>query len=1232
MILSIISILASLPILLEWNQSRQSGYPYEIEINLNKMGLAANEVQIAADGHKLETTLLLDAASATTRYRFTVPEGTAALSLVKGTNITVESNLTDNIFSSCNWQAEDGAAVSTTEGGILIESTKWKNSSARARVRVPEGAAGKPVFFEMDCKSLTKMAWPARIWMAQYDKDGKLLPENVYDGRWTTHYRPYNKLTPFREAGRIHPRAAYIELIVGIRATAPKFDSFGLPLKDKDEARPRLLVSRLSLRVAGSIPFPGYNDSFFSDGVTDKVYDKSFVLNGARSFFYCTRSIAAWAGGVQLREEEQLFYPSAQGTVELWINPEWTADNKTKYIFEAGHYNAVPSKKKRTMMALSYQPVSHTLTLQMQDVDRKTFETKGKCSIPSGKWSHVAVTFLPDGEACAYINGEKVLSLALAGFTPVDLKNSSAPNDDGAMQFFLGGSMRTVRETYSELNGGRLLKGKADLLRVSSCIRYTSDFKPAKDYGLDKDTRAFFDFNRSFDGYSGGGAGFVPGSLQSPIDKYDHRIAGIQYYPEKLADDNNPALLLFPRVFNIPSEEDFASSDVVTSLSFDMKPGETRHIDVQKDVHTDCIEIYNTGGDVLKFPAVINDGDIDTRSYGDVAGSLDVPGSTDKEKVNRFFNYLLRITDYFMTHQATFPVGSDTPQNVEYQAMDVLNSYCGFECGPLNHAAAMLFATGAGCAANWTAGYGHSFEEVFYEGRNHIYDLSAQSFFPAMDNETAAGLRESDEQEYIQHRAGTGSGMHFTRLSTRKFDTRESVYPEKFAISLNPGERVRYWSVNEGQVNDLVTRGPKYMEDYSEITGAKVKSRDDNPKGGIYRVDRFFPEYGNGVLSFEGKPEESNPAFKNITEESFCYDVNSFYPIVAAEYEAVAADGKPINLEISTDGGRTFRPFSSPATYAVRARKGYLIKVKAPIGKVRTFRAATEFMVNSRALSGLLHTGKNDITLRAEGGSSAKVTYSYRSNGRHIGFEGAVKYGAIVGCERHLMLLDPTTGPLRVNVTGLSGKPVLVCGPGLKAKLSSKSGITVTATYAEPHFSWVKVKDGDCEQTLSVLVCKDARLVHAGANMTKKGDECSVTFKKIPAGKYELFTMQRLPVDADNKWVGRATVSLGTSEKFNVCCPVNKSLDYMKDIMGPDGGRGVWRWDAVMDKKYKYPYTLVGLIETESTDTASFAYKGKGDLLELDSVLIIPEPSREFNCEIIKNLFGRNHRPWVIEK
>ena len=97
---------------------------------------------------------------------------------------------------------------------------------------------------------------------------------------------------------------------------------------------------------------------------------------------------------------------------------------------------------------------------------------------------------------------------------------------------------------------------------------------------------------------------------------------------------------------------------------------------------------------------------------------------------------------------------------------------------------------------------------MFYDGKNHIYDLSAQKFFPAMDNETSAYLKESGDQPGIHNRLD-GSADHFIRKSTRGHGAQNPSYQEKVAMVLNPGERFRVWYSNNGRMNNLQTWGRK---------------------------------------------------------------------------------------------------------------------------------------------------------------------------------------------------------------------------------------------------------------------------------------------------------------------------------------------------------------------------------------------------------------------------------------
>ena len=99
-----------------------------------------------------------------------------------------------------------------------------------------------------------------------------------------------------------------------------------------------------------------------------------------------------------------------------------------------------------------------------------------------------------------------------------------------------------------------IFQGAIDELRVSSGRRFASDFEPKPSTEITPDTRAFFGFDRSFDGVSGGGFGFVPGSFDSQADRVDHILSldgrPLQYFPNAVVPANEPRKVF--NVYNMP--------------------------------------------------------------------------------------------------------------------------------------------------------------------------------------------------------------------------------------------------------------------------------------------------------------------------------------------------------------------------------------------------------------------------------------------------------------------------------------------------------------------------------------------------------------------------------------------------------------------------------------------------------------------------------------------------------
>jgi len=1246
MTLSFLAVIAAAifqPTSLEWNVNYRTDVPYEFAISPAKLGLQNVEgLQVYADGKPVETIALQDAYAQLPILRFAVPAGTKALSLGNGTSVKVNSGECGNIFVNPVWKSGKTGRISKTDEGMLLEAVSPGIASVSCSFDVPEGCAGKPVALELDCKSLAKMMWICKIWFAQYDKDGKVLPEKVSDHRWTTHYRPYGAFTPFREKGFIHPEAVKIVLKFDMNFDEPKYDNFGRLLDSAEDARPKMMVSHIAVRPAAELPFPKYRDAFFGKGVSSREGDQSIVLDPNRTFWFCTRSSASWAGEVQIRKESQCFYPAAAGTVEAWFKPDWSNCPDETVLFQGVQTAGVTRRNAKgavvpdqgVLFELKYLKKSGLLKYYLQDTEKHEYKGEVKTELPSGKWFHIAATFMPDNDACIFVDGKKILCFPLDGYKELDLEGSKYPNEGHVKEFYLGSDYnksRTIDETNRLKKGYTFYSGEVDALRISSVVRYANDFVPEKSYSLDADTRAMFDFDRSYDGQCGGGVSWISGTLRAFEDKLDHKFGSIQYYPETLPDSMNPQVQLVKWNTDVAKAADFAASEKRTRLEFEMKAGEKKLISAPKGVFTDFLEIANDGEKVLSAPVVLGKNDIDVRSYGNLSETLFMEGDSDFQKANRIFNLLLASSDYFMCHTTAFRPNTNTPYNVEYDCMELLNTYCGFECGPLNTLAASLFSTVAGFPSCWTGGYHHSFEQVFFDGKNHTYDLSAQRFFPMMNNELPATLGELEEQPYAINRWG-GSSDHFIRSGSRPVRNWGVKYPASFALSLNPGEKFRFYWVNNGQVNDLQTsnlfpsRGipEKYeFEDFTEQTGA------DQHKWGVWRVMRFFPEYGNAFLSFDGKPSATNPAFVNVEGNSFCYLVNVPYPIVAASYSAFDKKGKAVKVELSTDGGKTFRPFQSPATYQVRARKTYLIKVCAPLASVKRFVASTEVMTNSRMLMGALKEGENELRFKCDGEGKARITYGYHEPASDIIFEGARDFGTYKGCNKHLVLLDPEKGQLNVKVNGISPNAVLSVLGDIKASLSN-GVLKLSTKNMEPRFAHVSVKDGERIKTLTVLVCKNARMIDIDREV-RGTESVKLSFKALPEGKYSLFTLARCTVDNLNPRDVAVYFNLGKNKKLKAAACVNHASEFYKKIFGVEGEKGAWRWDFPGDPKISYPYGKTRWFNVaEGTDTLEYI-SAKEIPTDLGCALILPKESDDFIREILKNMCSINHRPWVME-
>ena len=1293
---------------LEWSARYPADVPYEVSISTAKLARAG----IPTDGRytvsattpqgaiALQTLAFPGRDAGTIDLRFTPPRGTTALLCLIGEGgfRHADSSAVDNIFAGAlspaaagRWAVPDGFSMEgLPQGGLRIKATKEGKGIVSFAAALPEPLAGSPVRLELDVCSRAKLVWGGKIRIAQLDAAGRELPESAIDPRWTTHMRPPDVPTAYREAGRLHPRARSLRLDIHLHSLRTSFGADGLPLTDLAARLPSLDVTRLALRPAALLPFPKYDDRFFAPGRSGGVGDGSLALGGDRAFFFQVQSQAAWAEGHNFRDDRETFLPIRSGTVEAWFRPDWKAfgeagrgakGNPECVLFETFQNYRAPEhlRGRGVTFRLSYVPAKKTLRLLMTDVKSRAFSAEAAgVVLPDGRWSHVAVTWDVACEAKAFVDGRPALEMPLPGYEPENIADPKIPRpgETRAMEFYFGSSCAAARlASGTEVDPAMpFFAGEVDDLRISSGVRYPAPFTPPVGFATDGDTRALFTFDRSFDGVSGGGCGFIPGTTRALSGRLARnlRVDGrdAPYFP----DDLPPAL--DPRnVFDtlnypvLPSPGEFHAARTSVRRTFRLKPGDHARFTCPADAYPDFVEIANRSARPLVFPAVVNEGEVDPRSFADIRDSLfpaDGPALDAHARVDRVFQYVIRSSDYFMCRTADFPAGSDEAGEARKDALMVLNAYCGFDCGPLNNLAANLFSCVAGCPAGPTGGYGHSFEQVFYDGRNRIYDLSAQKNFPAFDNETYASLGEDENEPGIHNRLG-GSPSHFIRCGARGTWVEDPAYQAKIGVTLNPGETFRAWFANKGAANDLfmfLRTAPKdrlnasdgvppWRKPYGAQTGA------DETRAEIFRVNRFFPQYANGFLRFEGRPSPTNPAFSHVTPTSFCYRVVSGYPVVDGTYSARLQGGAFAPLAISTDRGRTFRPLpDGPARYAVRARHEYLVRVMAPIDAVERFEAETVLVMNARTFPGRVRRGSNDLLFKAVSGGEADVTVQWRENRKPIIVQGGAYSGTLPGHERQVLAVEPG-GSVTLHVEGSGARARIETEGGVTARLERGSLVVSAPAGDAPHFAAVRIIDGDAEKELTVVVAKNVRLATAadatvtgGATLTGadgsspqrrvvlKGTKDGARFRyaPLPAGRYLIFDLNRFESQPENwpetnkkQGMPLLVTHPGTGKALNAGAPRNGCCNYYKAWYGKKGGRANWKWDFPLEPGLHYAQQLVARIDLPETDGLDFRLaRQMPNGVEVAAVLVVPVPDDDFYAELLKMLCGLNCEPWRV--
>jgi len=287
-----------------------------------------------------------------------------------------------------------------------------------------------------------------------------------------------------------------------------------------------------------------------------------------------------------------------------------------------------------------------------------------------------------------------------------------------------------------------------------------------------------------------------------------------------------------------------------------------------------------------------------------------------------------------------------------------------------------------------------------------------------------------------------------------------------------------------------------------------------------------------------------------------------------------------------------------------------------------------------RVFPGRLKAGANSLTLRGTGEGEAKVTLGWRSNAKSLYVKGAVDSGTIPGAETSLVAFDPTKGAATYELAGDGAELPLkaeVLATALPLKAELKDGrLSLSAPAGAKGFATVRLFADDLERYLTVLVGENVRLVPTDIRMKAKGDTASAKFDRVPAGKYSVLWLTRVPahLELDARGGSRLTMSVGGK---SIACgrPVNCSCNFYKAMYGREGERGAWHWDYLNRPDIRYYLEMMDVVQLGEMDgfkldfTAYNPYPNNGEI-EFGALLLVPDPDRELYEDLLKNLCGLN--------
>ena len=1214
------------------------------------------------------------------RIFFTMPSAKGKVYLYfggKGTKPALKYvNLVPTGLDAAKYKNDGFMFAKATKEGMNISQKKFTSRATSSvcveqQFAVAPEYAGIPVTLIFDGRSNSKAMWPLFISVSSLSGAKKILHQQVFDSRWAMVQTVPEKEFHQRLEGKIDPAAKYIMVRLSAQRAGEKraFDIFGRPLANGKDALPDMDINNFKIIPGYPATLPGANGELYTEGVTPGT--SALKLAGKTAALYNNFSACVWSQGSWVRNQDMMFWPLGNdGTAEFYLKLDEIPTENT-VIFDNGRDG------KPSFIRLDYGKGKFTLNCHgyknapkgKRGKYKYEISCKADAALTAGKWHHIAITWGKKGVAL-YLDGKRLVSGTKVLAPPQTILKKQSRSNNIAEYTCIGADANRFYSDGGSSISKRYLKGAVDELRVSKVVRYSGDFTPAKSFAVDADTCALFSYEKNFDGASSVGPCYISGSIYAAdnppradvftVEERSGKKSVVRYVPKNIPDSNMPQYFIRETSYPVlPTPEDFKMARISKSRTATLADGGKLELDTPAHTVPEYVEIKAVDGPV-KAPFLRHHGEIDARSFADVAKSIDFSDCPDQHsKARKAFDFLVSSTDYFTFSGAEFPRYSNTPIHAGSHGLVAINSYACFQCGPLNGIASGLYVNGLGYPSVLTFGNGHLFQQVMLDGKLRVFDLSAQQYFPSRNQDDAASLDELERDVYLfqRTRRPTGSVSHFFRMGRRGTHSVANAPRERLEYTLYPGESFRYYPGNAGLSNDLNTldwRGKRLgyvadtWTDFQKETGSAVE---------VARVtQRPQPHTSQGIFLYDGKV--AGGAFSNIKSNSFCYRIDSPYTIIKGVY---SVPDKGAKFQLSYDKGKTWRDLEAKdgvctIDYALRGRHVALLKVTT--AERDGFKAATWTQMSPRRQTGFVRAGKNTLLFSADSGK-AEITVAYRERAKEISLEGGFYFGVVPGLERQLFTLEP--GKSRViNVNGASATATVRASDGLEAALRNGK-LTLTASNSiEKGVKYVIITDGKAVKSADVLVCKgvkefsvkdmtpakvrrqrdklERRKADAGRVQDVVKGHANLNVSTVSPGKYVIFSLTR----RDNRVnsVMQATIWNGKEELVGARTR-NPGFEFYKATYGPFPARWAnrtakensidpwsrFRWDIATGKD-TYPrisnVPLTTVIKSGNKPLLLAAHT------ECAGVILLPAEDRHFMYMTARNLLNMNRADWMF--